>query len=107
MRKLVAALMAVAVASCAATSDPRVTKERLSDSIFDQSSLSTVQFAAKPSSCATAHLSATWYQTEDITVCWGADGVENYHDVQATNAFTLLMAAPAAIAPILALKLWN
>ena len=113
MRNLLLLFLSLALVSCSITvpepSRAAIVHRKLSKGVLGVGgdSVSQIQFDPAPASCATAHLSAVWYESEDVTECWDRNLNENYHDVQATNAFTVLMALPAAMAPILALKLWN
>jgi hypothetical protein len=111
LRDILALLLSVTLASCAAApTEPHAMKRTMLSAPtlgVGGESLTQVTFA-NGASCGEAHLSVVWYSATDLTVCWDKDGKETFHDVQLTTAFGIMigiLGATAGAAAILAGKL--
>lgn len=103
---LVIALLCLCLAACSAQRGTTTVQQdgcTLSTTTFSAmpakvggSSVTTVQFVPKPNACSLAHLSTVWYLSQDITVCWDQNGVQDEFDTQTSNAFSIIIAVVTA-----------
>lgn len=114
MRRVIALVLAVCLLGCStaaqeqAPTSTRLKTVKLGGATLGVGGNSVDQIVFTPiaSSCSVAHLSAVWYLSEEIVVCWDKDLKESHYEVQITNAFNIAIAIAGAAGGILAAKFW-